>query len=379
MPDMNIILFFQSTLRKSWREKLAGVFRFAQERDWLVQVVERTASPADIRAALETWCPIGCLVDRAMDSGPPPDDLFGELPVVYLDQDPAYPSAKYPCVLHDSAATARLAAEELLSLGYSSFGYFGPTHPYFWSRERAVAFRDTVQAVGHRYFEYKGENIQKWLRGLPKPCGILAANDYEAQRVHHAAQTAGLKIPDEIAIVGIDNDELYCEMMKPGITSVQPDFESAGYRLASLLARTIDFPGTKPLVEMYGPCDIIRRGSTRIVKGTDIRVKRALEFIRKNACSGAIGIEDVLRVMNCSRRLATLRFRETVGHSILDEIHIVRFERACKMLRETDKPIEFIISACGYVSGSFLKKYFRQRMGCSMRDYRKKQASGCKG
>ena len=113
-----------------------------------------------------------------------------------------------------------------------------------------------------------------------------------------------------------------------------------------------------------------------MVSGADIRVKRALEFIRQNACTMTIGLDDVLRVMNCSRRLATLRFRETVGHSILDEIHEVRFERACKMLRETDKPISYIISACGYVSGSFLKKYFRDRTGMSMRDYRQQSRVG---
>ena len=85
---MNVVLFFQSTLRKSWREKLAGAFRFARERGWLIQVVERSTSPSDIRSVLRTWRPIGCMVDRANSCGMPPDNVFGDMPVAYLDQDP---------------------------------------------------------------------------------------------------------------------------------------------------------------------------------------------------------------------------------------------------------------------------------------------------
>ena len=368
---MKIVLFFQSTSRKSWRDKLAGAFRFAQEQGWLLQVVERNSSPREIRRTLQTWKPIGCLVDRAMSTGKAPDKVFGAIPVVYLDQNPAHHSRKFPCILHDSAATARLGAEALLNLGYQSYGFAGQAHSHFWIQERADAFRHAVSKVNARFSEYKGGDLGKWLAALPKPCGILAANDYVAQLVHHAAQTLGLKIPDDVALVGIDNDELYCEALQPGITSVQPDFEEAGYRLASMLAREIENPAIGPIVEMYGPKRIVRRGSTRLIAGQDIRVRHALEFIRQNACVQSLGINDVLSVMNCSRRLATLRFRESVGHSILDEIHEVRFAKACDMLKDTNKPISVIVAECGYASESFFKKHFAQRTGMTMRAWRK--------
>ena len=367
---MNVVLFFQSTMRKSWREKLAGAFRFARERGWLIQVIERSATPAAIRNALRTWRPLGCMVDRAHSCGMPPDGVFCDMPVAYLDQDPSHPSPKHSCVLHDSAATARLAAKELLNLGYKSCGFVGMPQPRFWSRERADAYREEAVKAGCTFSEFAGEDIVSWLSTLPKPCAVLAVNDYAAQQVHHAAQTLGLEIPDDIAIAGIDNDELYCEAMKPGLTSVAPDFEEAGYRLASLLADPIENPGKPPVLVKYGPSKLVRRGSTRKIVVADVRVRRALEFIRRNACSRSLGVNDVTKEMNCSRRLATLRFREAVGHSIVDEIHDVRFQYACKLLAETDLATSVVVSECGYDSESFFKKYFKQRTGLSMKDWR---------
>ena len=376
---MNVVLFFQSTMRKSWREKLAGAFRFAREKGWLIQVIERSATPSAIRSALRTWKPLGCMVDRAHSCGMPPDNVFGSMPVVYLDQDPSHLSSRHSCVLHDSAATARLAAKELLNLGYSSCGFVGMPQPRFWSRERADAFRSEAEKAGCAFSEFAGDDIVAWLSTLQKPCAILAVNDYAAQQVHYAAQTLGLKIPDDVAIAGIDNDELYCEAMKPGLTSVAPDFEAAGYRLASLLADQIDNPEMSPVLVKYGPSKLVRRGSTRKIAGADVRVRRALEFIRRNACCRSIGIDDVLSEMNCSRRLATQRFREAVGHSIVDEIHDVRFQHACKLLCETDMPISVIVSECGYDSESFFKKHFKRRTGLSMKDWRAKSETLASG
>lgn len=103
---MEIILFFQSTTRNSWNRKLAGVHRFAQERNWFVQVIERFATPAEIRRAMKAWQPAGCLVDRGMSRGGAPDSVFKDIPTVYLDQDPRRRSRLHPCLLHDSAASA---------------------------------------------------------------------------------------------------------------------------------------------------------------------------------------------------------------------------------------------------------------------------------
>ena len=369
---MDVVLFFQSTLRKSWREKLAGVFRFARERGWLMQVIERAETPQSIREAIATWRPVGCLVDRAMASGRPPNAAFGGLPVVYLDQNPAQPSRVHPCVLHDSAATARLAADELFALGPASCAFVGTDETFFWSRERAQAFRSLAFAAGRPFAEFRGGDLGAWLASRPRPCAVLAANDYVAQRVHHAARAAGLRVPDDVALCGVDDDELYCEAVWPGITSVRPDFADAGRRIAALLARRIDGPDPGPVLETYGPAGITRRGSTRLFAVPDARVRKALEFIRRHAFEPALGIDAVVREMGCSRRLATLRFRESTGQSILDEIHDVRFRRACDELRRTDKPVFLVVSECGYASASFFKRQFLRRTGLTMREWRRR-------
>ena len=369
---MDAVLFFQSTTGKSWRQKLAGAFSDARERGWLLQVADGGDSPRRIREALRTWRPIGCLVDRAQCAGCAPDAAFGELPVVYLDQDPVRPSVRHPCVLHDSAATARAAARELLDTGRSSFGFVGSDPPRFWSREREAAFRNAVRAAGGRFSSYRRGPLGAWLAALPRPCAVLAANDATAQRVHHAARACGLRIPQDMALCGVDNDELFCEAVQPGITSVAPDFEEAGRRLSAALAREIERPGSGPALVRYGPLKVVRRGSSGTIAHPlgNPRVGQALDFVRANACLGPVRLDDVARAMGCSRRLATRLFRDATGKSVLEAVHDARFEHACELLRLTDKPVFLVVAECGYASESFFKREFARRTGRSMRQYR---------
>ena len=377
---MDTILMFQSTLRKSWRDKLSGVCRFAKERGWFVQVVDRFSTHDDIRRLLQEWQPLGCLVDRAVEKDAPPDSLFGRLPVVYLDQTPSYPSRIHPSLVHDSATSARMACGELLKLKLASYAYIATGKGYFWDLERLAAFRQEIKAAGHLPNVLNRHNLRDSLKPLPKPCGILAANDRCAIEVVHAAAAAGLPIPEHIALVGIDNDEIYCESVSPGITSVEPDFAGAGYKLAQMLEDEIAL-GEKgrtnrqmPPSEKYGPLRIIRRGSTDLLRQHDPGVSRALEFIRRHACERNLRIDDLLPAMGCSRRIATMRFRKATGHSILDEIQEQRFRQACDLLARTDWPVATIIAQCGYTSDSFAQKMFRRRTGTTMRKYRNIQS-----
>ena len=378
IPRMDVILFFQSARDKSWRDKLAGVYRFAREHDWLVQVIDRDTPPRDIRRLLDKWKPIGCLVDRARATAAAPDKTFGPLPVVYHDQNPSHASAIHPNLLQDSSACTKIASDELLSLGLPNYAYAPSAERYFWCTERHNCFRATVRKAGKRFFELNPANFTDSLSGIPKPCGVLAANDRVALDIFQAAKAVGLSIPDDIAIVGIDNDEIICEAVTPGITSVQPDFESAGYHLAEMLAAEMANAGKprrgKAHTEFYRPLRIVRRGSTRILAKTDPRVSRALEFLRRNACRTSLRVDEVVAVMRCSRRLATMRFREVTGHSIVDEIKELRFLRTCELLSANRMRISEIVTACGYRSESFLKKTFRQRTGFSMREWKKASA-----
>ena len=374
---MEIILFFQSTLRKSWRQKLAGVHMFAQERGWFVQVIGRYATPDEIRSSLDEWSPIGCLVDCAMSNGAPPDLLFRDIPTVYLDQNPAHRSKRHPCLLHDSAAEASIAGGELLKLNCKSYAYIGTGKKLHWDNDRFMQFRKDASAAGSSVTVLPQTGLREAICALPKPCGILGANDDCAVKAYHAATTAGLSIPDDVAIAGIDNDEMFCESVTPGLTSAEPDFEGAGYRLAQMLAEEIDEKKKrkgkreKERVEFYGPLRLVRRGSTAAPSGTSARVRRALEYIRRNACSQSIRLDDIIKDMGCSRRMGTLQFKKETGRTMLAEIHEHRFEKACDLLSRTRLPIATVVTHCGYRSDAFVKKMFLARTGLTMREYRK--------
>ena len=399
---MDIILFFQSTLRKSWRQKLAGAHLFAQERGWFVQVVSRYASQDEIRNALDEWRPTGCLVDCAMSRGAPPDKLFRDVPAVYLDLNPKYRSRRHPCLLHDSAAEASLAGGELLKLRCSSYAYIGTGRNLHWDKDRLAQFRKDAKAAGATVSVLPQTGLKEAIAALPRPCGILGANDDCAIKAYHAATAAGLAIPDDAAIAGIDNDEMYCESVSPGLTSAEPDFEGAGYRLAQMLAEEIEKSKEgrgkreegkgkkeeeekreeekgkreKGKVEFYGPLRIVRRGSTAAPPGTSPHTRCALEYIRRNACDQSISLDRVVAAMGGSRRAGTLRFRKETGRTILAEIHERRFEKACHLLSRTALPVATVVAHCGYRSDSFIKKMFRSRTGMTMREYRRKTSTG---
>ena len=371
---MEIVLFFQSTLRRSWHQKLAGVHMFAQERGWFVQVINRYSGPDEIRQALDEWRPVGCLVDRGMNRGAPPDLLFSEIPTVYLDQNPKYRSRTHPNLLHDSAAEAALAGGELLKLNCASYAYIGAGEENHWDNDRLAQFKKDVRAAGFSAAVLPRVGLKEAITALPKPCGILGANDDCAIKAFHAASAAGFSIPDDVAIAGIDNDEMYCESVSPGLTSAEPDFEGAGYRLAQMLAGEIELRNAgkrpKPRVETYGPLRIVRRGSTAPASGLSPRVRRALDHIRRNACDSTVTLDDVTAEMQCSRRLGTMLFKKETGHTILDAIHDRRFEKACELLSRTVLPVSTVVANCGYRSDSFVKKMFLERAGMTMREYR---------
>lgn len=377
---MDIVLFFQSTTQKSWRQKLFGLHAFSQQHGWFVQVVDKFASPREIRKAIRNWDPIGCIVDRAMSKSAPPDHVFGGIPVIYLDQSPEKTSEKHPCLLHDSAASAALVGKELIDLQCASYAYVAMEKEPFWDKERQARFSEDVAKAGGTLVRLPRQDLTAAIKALPKPCGIFGANDSCAAAAYHAAVTGGFRIPDDVAIAGIDNDELFCETVTPGITSVEPDFEGAGYRLGKMLKEEIDRKrrGGRTRhgahLEFYGPLRLVRRGSTRVRKGLNPRIQRALEYIRRCGCDNGITLDAVAEEMKCSRRMATLEFKKATGGTIFDAIQETRFQKACELLARTNLPIATVVVHCGYKSDSFIKKMFLARTGMTMRKYRKANA-----
>lgn len=368
-PLMNVVLFFQSTKRDSWRAKLAGAYRFAREQDWILQVIPSNATPGDIRSALELWRPIGCLVDRAMSTGRLHRKVFRGIPFVYLDQPEPGPNPSVPVLAHDNRAVAEMAAGELLSLGLDDYAYI-PYGDLMWDHERESAFRSAVEQRGRRCHVMHGGTLRDFLTAIPKPCGVFAANDAIAVEAIHTARHLGLSIPDDLAILGVDNEELLCESERPTLSSIENDFENAGYQLASLLHEELRSPGGAPRLSTYGPLRVVRRASTSLRSGDNPRARAAEEYIRAHLADPELSLDAIADAVGCSRRLLSMRFRQARGHSVTDEITARRIEKAKQLLADRWRTLGSIPSLCGYRSESYFKHRFKAVTGLTMREWR---------
>ena len=367
---MNTILFFQPTRYGSWRRLLSGLQRFAREKGWLVHVLSRPKNDTELESIIQHWQPTGCVIDCSAGEKAPPDRMFRNTRVVFHNRHSQQGETPFPVIRHDSAAVGRLAAQELLSLDLPYYA-FVPCRPKIeWSEIRGRTFLSEISKAKKSTYEFRSGDLRRWLGGLPKPCGIFAANDRIAQHIAAMAQATDTRIPEDIAILGVDNDEIYCEGVMPGISSIETDLDAAGYDLGIFLAEAIAAKRPSPSIKLYGPSRIVVRGSTRIFRQTEPGVANALDFIRRHACTVGIGIPEIMTQMKCSRREATQRFKRVTGHTILDEIHNVRLERMCELLKTTDMKISAIINFCGYESEPFPKRMFLKHTGMTMRTYR---------
>ena len=287
-------------------------------------------------------------------------------------------------VRSDSEAIGRAAARELLKQGvYRCFGYAGYRINEDWSRDRGRAFRDELEKVGRecRMFDFahfadKIENLAtttEWLNSLPKPCGILASCDDRAFEIVNACRQAGIKVPGEIAVLGINNDPILCENSDPRLSSVQPDFIQEGRLAATILGRMLSSESYRRRqrgnVYSIGVRQIIHRDSTRPISEAGLLIQKALAYIHKNATKG-IGVQDVARHLKISYSLLNLRFQELQRESVYETILNVRLETVRAMLKSSQEPIDAIAEKCGWSTPASLKKIFKQRFGMSMRDYR---------
>ena len=208
-----------------------------------------------------------------------------------------------------------------------------------------------------------------WLASLPRPAAICAANDQTARAVADAALAQNLRIPDDIAVLGIDDDPKFCLGAPPALSSVVQDFESCGYQAAEALQRLMDGDASGPDVLRYGAHGVSIRESTLSSSPHADFVQKALDWIDANACR-YIGAADVADALGVSRRTLDIRFHEllrTTVHAVLRER---RLEEVKRLLSTTDISIGRITEQCGFTSAGHLKNLFRRTTGVSMRDWR---------
>lgn len=377
---MKTILFFKSSELQSCRKKLAGVSAVARKLGWNVQAVEPVRTEETAQQLIDLWKPGGCIVSCGAKTNAFPSAVLGRIPHIFIDRPHTALARGDSCVYHDSKATANAAARELLSLGLRHYAYANWPVPQVWNAERRDAFSAVMNRHGQpvSYFESKSpisstkglpRALAEWLAALPKPVGILAAADLLSAKIITAARIAKLSVPDEVAVIGIDNDEELCESSVPTLSSVEPDFFRAGVLAAESLAELMKHKGRKPIRATYPPLRLVRRESTRRLPKCDKSVSDAMELIRREACNG-LAARDVFRLFPCSRRMAELRFRTATGRSILEEIRAVRLAKAKMLLAGPPMKLEALANFCGYKSAVAFSIFFKAETGLSPCAYR---------
>ena len=211
--------------------------------------------------------------------------------------------------------------------------------------------------------------LGKWIKALPKPCGIFAVHDPVAEDVLQQAAVLGLAVPEDIAVIGVDDDPIICERTTPPLTSIGLDFEQGGFLCAQLLDERIKDPKFTDVKLRYGVTSVTRRLSTRSFKTSDQRVSRAISLIRRTACEG-VTVPMVAAVMGLKRRMAEIVFRRETGHSIHDEICDVRLERVETLLRNPRQQISVLAEQCGWKSPAALRTAFHAKHGKSPAEWR---------
>lgn len=378
LPTIPRVLVVLSTVHKARRDKLQGILKYVRlHGPWDVQTVEAHPHIARL-GSFKNWQPDGMIRD-----GSYPIPFRGlralKIPTVLLDTN-GRRTGRCFCVDHDSRRTAEAVADYYLRQGLEQFAFVGSVPRCFWSTARAEGFASRLAEHGHGCAIYQPKNgmdwgleqehMRRWLLSLPRPCGIMAAMDLRAKQVLDTCRLAEIRVPDELMVIGVDNDETICENTLPPLSSALPDFERGGYMAAELLDRLMRKTQRRAVQLAYGLNRIVIRQSTQRFRVPNPVATAVLEFIRLNACAG-ITVKDVVKHVKVSRRLAELRFREACGHSILDEIRHCRLDRVCVLLRETNLPIGEIGKRCGYENETYLKTLFKRRFGATMRAYRK--------
>jgi LacI family transcriptional regulator len=284
------------------------------------------------------------------------------------------------------AAIARLAAEHLLERGFHHFAYFG--FPVFeWSVRRHDAFAKCVRAAGcefhenvstprvswgHQQSSWEGEveGAARWIKGLPKPLGVMTGNDPRGIQLLDACRRAGVAVPEEVAVVGVDNDELVCDLAYPPLSSVIPDAARIGYEAAELLDRLMKGETAPAAMQTVPPQGLAIRQSSDVTAIADPRLADALRFIRLHACDG-IGVDDVLEHVAVSRSVLQRLFRRHCDRTILDTITGVRIARVKQLLTETDLPLADIARRAGFSYMEYLSNTFRRQTGWTLSAFRR--------
>jgi LacI family transcriptional regulator len=296
----------------------------------------------------------------------------------------------FPSIRSDEVLIGRMAAEHLLDRGFRRFAYCGYNGTW-WSDLRRLGFEKRVTEAGFpcqsfgnplplrpvttpEYEEHGArheEELQRWLASLPMPVGLMACNDSRGRQVLNGCREARLAVPDDVAVIGVDRDEILCELSDVPLSSVILNAQQIGYEAASLLQRMmsgeVDVGSESILVQ---PLGLATRRSTDVLAIEDRPTAAALRLIREHACEG-INVPFLAKAVGVSRRSLERRMAQVLGRPPNAEILRVRLEHVCRLLTESGLPLSQVAAKAGFENAEYLARLFKKRFGMTLGEFRK--------
>ncbi len=284
-----------------------------------------------------------------------------------------------PLITNDDEAVGRLGAEHLLERGFVNLGFFSISNDWLVHR-RYAGFKNSVKRRGTRecfVFEFDTNQtitdpiIDQWLHSLPKPIGILASMDTAARQLIRRATEIGLKVPDDVAVLGVNNERWMVHIESVSMSSIELNERRVGFLAAELLDALMDGKPRPPKPVFVPPLGVVMRGSTEIVIAEDPVVAKALKFISER-CGDGIGVEDVLDELRISRRNFELKLKRAIGQSPRMAIFRAQIERAKKLLLTSNAPMHRISEQCGFEYEPRFYVVFKRLTGTTPGEYRRR-------
>lgn len=373
MPKKKVALF--SAVGFYAREVLIGVIRYAQERgNWDVHFVDD-----GYPGGLPNLPMMDGVVSYVYHSELLERMRRHNIPIVHADD--MEERKGIPTVIVDNREAGRMAARHFLERGFENFGFIA--NECYYSRLRLEGFAEELKAGGfscdvlhhkalsEEYWAIDRDKTAKWLGKLPKPLAVLVAHDLYGMLVINLCRDMGLKVPDEVALVGVDNDEAVCHLCSPPLSSVAVPTQRIGYEAAARLDRIMAGDTAGPLMQLIPPQGVIIRQSSDTVGVADDLVRASLRFIREHAAE-PISVDDVVAAVPACRSIVERRFRQVLGHSPSYELWKTRIDLAKRMLTQTDLKIGVIAGKSGFAGYRTFHTVFRRRVGIAPAAYRNK-------
>jgi LacI family transcriptional regulator len=374
-----VALLIETSLA-SGREILSGIARYVREHGPWLLFHEARSLEEELPRWIKDWKGQGII---ARIQTPAMAAALRETRLPVVDVIGVVEEARFPVVHVDDEAIGAMGAEHLLRRGFKHFAFLG-IQGEAWSAGREAAFQRSLEAEGYSAevrtaprhlvddisWEVHQRNLAAWISERPKPLGIMVCSDQRGGQVLEACSRAEVRVPDEVAVIGVDNDQALCAVCNPPLSSVWPNHALVGYEAAGLLKRLMGREKIPPKRSLVPPRGIVTRLSTDTLAVEDPLVRSMLRVIRERACTG-IRIDDIAAVVSASRSVMQRRFRAALGRGINEELMSQRINAAKVLLLETELSLVEIAERCGFRHQEYMGAVFKTHLKQTPAQFRK--------